>query len=154
MPERIAAQDHSAYPEDAAEDIEGEVTGVGHFGCAGDRRAERSNDGHEARENHGAPAILFIEIMGALEVASPEEERIFTVIQSRACGPADPVANLVAEDSAEHHWDKQPSQGDDAASGKNASRDQEGISGEKKADEETGFNKNDGTDERGAARAD
>src|SRR6266404_170632 len=153
MPERIAAQDHGAYPEDAAEDIESEVSGVGHFGGAGYRGTERPNDGYEASENHGAPAILFVEIMGALEMAFPEEERIFTAIQSRACGPADPVANLVADDSAEHHGDKQPSQWDNAASGKNACGDQEGISGKEKADEETGLDKNDGANQRGATGA-
>ncbi len=32
MPEKIAAQDHGAHPEDAAEDIESEVASVGHSG--------------------------------------------------------------------------------------------------------------------------
>src|SRR5216684_228199 len=149
MPERIAAQDHGAHPENAAEDIESEVTSVRHSGSAGYRRAERSNDGNEAGENHGAPAILFVKIMGALEMAFPKEERIFAAIQCRTGGPADPVADLVADDGAEHHGDKQPSQGDDAAGGKNARGDQQGISGKKKADEETGLNENDGANERG-----
>jgi hypothetical protein len=92
--------------------------------------------------------------MGALEMASPEEERIFAAIQGRARGPADPVANLVSDDSAEHHGDKQPSQGDDATGRKNACGNQKGISGKEKADEETGLNKNDGANERGATSAD
>src|SRR5258708_11525106 len=152
MPKRIAAQDHGAHPEDAAEDIESEETGVGHSGGAGYRRAERSDNGNEARENHRAPAILFVKIMGALEMASPEEERIFAAIQCRACGPADPVADLVSHDRAEHHGDKQPSKGDDAARGKNACGDQEGISGKEKANEETSLNKNDCANERSAPR--
>ena len=75
--------------------------------------------------------------MSALEMASPKKQRIFAAIQSGACRAADPIANLITYDSAEHHRDKQPSQGDDAAGRKNARGDQEGISGKEKADEET-----------------
>jgi hypothetical protein len=92
--------------------------------------------------------------MGPLKVAAAKEERVFAAIQSRAGGPADPIADLVADDSAEHHWDKQPSQGDDAAGRKNTCRYQEGIPRKEKPDEETGLNKNDSANERGAASAD
>src|SRR5258708_28655215 len=102
MPKRIAAQDHGAHPEDAAEDIESEETGVGHSGGAGYRRAERSDNGNEARENHRAPAILFVKIMGALEMASPEEERSFAAIQTRAARPADPAAHHVPHEHRYH----------------------------------------------------
>src|SRR6266566_3579007 len=154
MPERIAAQDHGADPEDAAKNVEEQIAGIRHFRSASYRRAERANDRYKAGEDDGAAAIFFVEVMSALEMASPKKQRIFAAIQSGACRAADPIANLITYDSAEHHRDKQPSQGDDAAGRKNARGDQEGISGKEKADKETGLDKDDGANERGAPRAD
>src|SRR5437879_2776509 len=142
MPERIAAQDHGADPEDAAKNVEEQIAGIRHVRNAGYGRAERANDRYKAGEDDGAAAIFFVEVMSALELASPEEERIFAAIQRRARRAADPIADLIAYDGAQHHGDKQPSQWDDAARRKNARSDQEGISGKEKADEETGLNKN------------
>src|SRR5246127_4961614 len=103
MPEKITAQDHRAHPEDAAEDIENEVAGVGHSGGAGYRRAKRSDDGNEARQDDGPATIFFIEVMGALKMASPEKEGIFAPVQSGTGRAADPIADLVAYDGAQHN---------------------------------------------------
>src|SRR5258708_32859005 len=104
MPEKIAAQDHGAHPEDAAEDIESEVASVGHSGGAGYRRTEGSKDGYKAGENHRADAILFVKNVGALEGASPEKERGFATVQFCARRATEPITNLVPHDRAEHHW--------------------------------------------------
>src|SRR6266852_1242699 len=78
---RVAAENHGADPEDPTKNVKGQVAGVGHLCGAGHGRTEGSNDGNEAGENHGAPAILFVEIMGALEMASTEEKRVFAAVQ-------------------------------------------------------------------------
>src|SRR5208282_2845268 len=50
MPQRVPAQDRSANPADTANNIEEQITRIRHLCGARDRRAERSHDGHEARE--------------------------------------------------------------------------------------------------------
>src|SRR6266481_1176677 len=66
--ERKAAENHSAYPEDTSEDVVAEVSGVGHASGASDGWAKSSNDGSEAREDHGTATVLFIKIMGPLQM--------------------------------------------------------------------------------------
>src|SRR6266851_3484059 len=154
MPEKIADQDHGAHPEDAAEDIESEVASVGHSGGAGYRRTEGSNDGNKAGENHRASAILFVKIVGALEVASPEKERVFATVQCCARRAADPITNLVPHDGAEHHGQEQPLQRDDAGSGEYSCGNKKGIAGKKESYKKSSFDKDDHTDKGRAARAD
>src|SRR5229473_2728793 len=113
---RVAAENHGADPEDPSKNVKGQVAGVGHLCGAGDGWTEGSNDGNKAGEDDGPAAIFFIEIMGALKVASPKEKRVFAAVQGCACRAANPVANLVAHDGAEHDRQEQPLQGDDAGS--------------------------------------
>src|SRR5437016_10821927 len=150
----VAAQNHGPDPEDPAENVESEVTGIGHFCGAGHRRAKRSNDGNEARENDGPAAIFFIEVMGALKVAAPEEEGVFAAVQSRTRRAANPVTDLVAHDGAKHDGQEKPLQREHAGSGKNSGGHQQRITGKKKSYKKTGFDEDDRTDEGRAARAD
>src|SRR5216684_7136074 len=92
--QRVAAENHGADPKNPSANVEGNVAGVGHLCGAGDGGAEGSNDGNEARENNGPAAIFFIKIVGALKMASAEEERVFAAVQSCTRRAANPVANL------------------------------------------------------------
>src|ERR1700740_489125 len=107
MTEQETAGNGRRDPEDTAEDVEEQITSIGHFGCAGDRRAEGTNDGREARENDGAAAIFFIENGTALQVAPPEEERGLAFVESGAGRAANRVAELIADDGA-GNYRKQP----------------------------------------------
>ena len=123
----VAAEDHGADPKNSPTHVKGNVIEVGHPCSAGDGRAKRSNNGNEARENDGPAAIFFIEVMGALKVAAPEEERVFAAVKSRTRRAANPVANLIAYDGAKHDGQEKPLQGDDASSGENSGGYQQGI---------------------------
>src|SRR5712692_10610038 len=152
--QRVAAENHGADPKNPSANVEGNVAGVGHLCGAGDGRAEGSNDGNEARENNGPAAIFFIKIVGALKMASAEEERVFAAVQSCTRRAANPVANLIAHDGAKHDGQEKPLQGDDAGSGENSGGHQQGITGKKKSNKKTGFDEDDEADEGGAAGAD
>lgn len=154
MAERIAAEDHGADPEDAAENIECQVTPVGHVRCACDRRAKRANDGNEARENHGAAAVFFVKIVRALQMAAPEEERIFAPVKRCSRRAPDPVTDLIAHDGAEHHGKEEQLQRNYASGRENAGGDKKGISWKKEADEKPSFDKNDRADKGRATCAD
>jgi hypothetical protein len=69
MSQRVPAQDRSANPANTADNIEEQIARIRHLRGTGDRRAERSHDGHKARENYGPATIFRIEIVSALEVA-------------------------------------------------------------------------------------
>jgi len=87
-------------------------------------------------------------------MALTEEERILAFVQRGSSGATNPVANLVADDGAEHHRQENPSQRDDAGGGKDAGRNEQGIAGEKKTNKEAGFDKNNQADEQGSAGSD
>src|SRR5882724_624868 len=151
--ETVAAKNHGAHPENSAENIEHHVAAVGHAGCASNRWAECSNNGNEARENNRAATVLFVKIVRALQMTTAEEERVLAFVQRRSCGTANPVADLVANDGAEHYGQEQPAEGKKAASSKNSRRDEQGVARKKEADKKTGFDKHDAADERRAAGA-
>ena len=154
MAERITAKDCGSNPEGAANSIEEQIARIRHFCSAGDRWTKRSNDGDEAGENHGPATVFFVEVMGALEMAATEKERILAAVDGSPRGTANPVADLVAGDSAEHDGEEKPLEGDDASVGKDASGDQKRITWKKKPDKEAGFNKDDDANERSSAGTD
>jgi hypothetical protein len=154
MAKRIATKNGGANPKDSAKAIEKQVTRVSHFSGSSDWRAKGSNDRDKARENHGPAAVFFVEVVGALEMAAAEKEGVFTAIESNASGTANPIADLVASDGAKHDRQQKPLEGNDAGVRKDAGGDQKRVAGKKKADEEAGFNKNDGADERSPSGAD
>src|SRR5260370_18358294 len=98
--EEIAPKNHRADPEDSPNHIKGDVAQIRHERGARHRRAERPNDGHEARKNDRAAPTFFIEVMRALKMAAPEKERVLPSIQSTPAGAATPVAHLFADDAA------------------------------------------------------
>src|SRR5205823_1201099 len=103
-----AAEDHRTYPEDAAENIEAQIFGVRHASRACDWRTESTNNGDEAGEDDGAAAVFFIKLVRSLQVATAEEPRIFTFVEGGARGAANPIADLVADDGAEHYGGEEP----------------------------------------------
>jgi len=154
MAERIAAKDRGANPQAAAKKIKKKIAGIGHFCGARDGRTESSNDGDESGKDHSSTAVFLVEIVGTLEMATAEKEGILAAVYGSPRGTADPVADLVAGDSTKHDGPEKPLQGNDASVGEDADSDQKGVARKKKADEEAGFNKDDGANERSAAGAD
>lgn len=154
MAKRITTENRGPNPEDATKSVEKQIARVGHSCGTRDRGTERSNDGNEARENYGPASVFLVENMGALEMAAAEKQGIFAAIKGRASGAANPIADLITYDSAEHHRKQKPLERNDPCVGENARGDQKRITGKKKADKETGFDKDDGADERSASRAD
>src|SRR5260370_3622158 len=109
--QRVAAENHGADPKNPSKNVEGQVAGVRHLCRTGDGRAEGSNDGNEARENDGTAAIFFVEVVGALKMAAPEEERVFAAVESCTCRAANPVADLIAHDGASITGKRSPLRG-------------------------------------------
>ena len=82
--------------------------------------------------------------MRALEVAAPEKDRILTAVQGRSGGPANPIANLIARNSAEHDRKQKPLKRDNACGREDAGSDQQRITWKKKANKKAGFDEDDG----------
>lgn len=151
MAKRVSTKDGRSNPADSSHNIEKQVARIHHFCGASDRRAERTNNRDEAGKNYGSAAISFIEVMGALEVAAAEKERVFSAIERGASRAANPVANLVPSNGAKHDRKQKPLEGNYASGREDARRDEKRITGKKKTDKEAGFDKNDGANERSAS---
>ena len=154
MAERITAKDCGSNPEGAADSIEEHIANIRHFCSAGDRWTKRSNNGDEASENHGAATVFFVEVVGALKVATAKKEGILAAVKGSPGGTANQVTDLVAGDSTKHDGEEEPFEGDNSSVGEDASSDQKRITWKKKPDKEAGFNKDDDANEGSAARTD
>src|ERR1700730_17173304 len=141
--EQGAAENHGADPQDTAENIVSEVGRISHAGGSRYRRAESAHDGNEAGEDDGFAPVLFIKIVGPLQMAAAKEERLLAGVQSGTGGAADPVADLISQNRAKHYRKQQPLQGDYPGGGKNPGSHQQRITGQEKADKKTGFDKYD-----------
>ena len=73
----------------------------------GDRRAERPNNRHKAREYHRPPAVLLIKFVCPLQVAAPEKQGIFASIQRGTSLASDPVSDLISRNGAGHYRQQQ-----------------------------------------------
>lgn len=139
----VPAEDHAAYPEDAAKNVVGEVLRVIHSRGACHRRTEGAHDGNVAREDDGLAAVCFVEIVGAFEMGALEEERVRAIV-NRAAGPAsNGVAELVTGNGAEDGKGKQGPKIQEPRGGKDSGSDEKGIAGEKESNEEASFNEDD-----------
>ena len=87
-------------------------------------------------------------------MAAPEEKRVFAPVKCRSRRAPDPVTNLIAHNRAEHHRRKQPLERDYASGRENSRGDQQGITRKEEADKKSGFDENDGADQRRAAVVD
>ena len=154
MAERITAKNRSANPEDTAKTIKKKIARIRHFCGARDGWTKRSNDGHEARENYCAAPVFFIEVVRSLKVAPAEKEGVFATIKRGASGAANPIANLIARDGAEHDWKQKPLKWNNTCGGEDASSDQQGVTGKKKTYKKARFDEHDGANQRSAAGAD
>src|SRR5215469_3209491 len=151
MAKEITAKDHGSNPEDAAKNIECQISSIRHLRRAGNRRAKGANDRHKTSKNHGSAAIFFVKIMRALQMAAPEEKRIFAPVKRRSRGTPDPVADLVAGNRAKHHRRKQPLERNYARGRENAGGNQQGITGKEKAYKESSLDENNRANQRRAA---
>ena len=69
----ITTHQHAADPQCPTKDVIDEVRGIAHRRSAGDWRTERADDGNEASQNYGPPAIFFVEFMSSLQMAAAEK---------------------------------------------------------------------------------
>ena len=72
-------------------------------------------------------------------MASAKEERVSTFIERRAGTTANPVSELVTNNGAENSRDKKPTKRDHVLARKNAGRDEQGIAGQEKSNEQAGL---------------
>src|SRR5579883_760950 len=79
--QEIARQHQPAAPAAPAHDVEREITRILHFRGTRDRRAERSNNGHEAGEDHRLAAIFLIKRVRSLQMAPLEETGILAMVE-------------------------------------------------------------------------
>src|ERR1700739_129934 len=150
--EEISAQDHGADPENSTEDVAAQVLRVRHPGRPGDWRAKRTHNGDKARENNCSATILFIELVGALQVTTPKKEGVLALVQCRTGASSYPVTHLVATNRAQNSGAEQPFQGEESPGGEDACGYEQRITRKKETREQAGFYKNDGADKSGAPR--
>jgi hypothetical protein len=142
-PQKIAAQDRTAHPYYASENVVNQIAAVGHVGGSGYERGKRAHDRNKSRQDNRLAAILLIKVMSALEMAAPEKQRIFTVIERLPSGAANQVPELVPDDRAKGNEKKQRRYRKMAGARKDACSYEKGIAGQEKAYEKAGLHKND-----------
>jgi hypothetical protein len=92
--------------------------------------------------------------VSALQMAAAEKQRIFATIQRWARRAPNPIAKLVAGNRAEDAGDEQPAKRNYILPRENAGSDKQGIARQKKSNEESCLNKNDGANQAGATPTD
>jgi hypothetical protein len=140
--QRITPHDHAANPQESAEDVKNQISRIAHLRSPGDGRAEGPHNGNKARDDDGLWAVLFVELVRALQVLLLEKARILAAVQTLPRFAADEIAQLVACYGAQARWHEEPGKPDLARSRKHPRRHQKGISGEKKPHEEARLDEN------------
>src|ERR1700675_611538 len=79
--QQIATQNHAADPQDPAKNIVRNISRIRHSRGACYGRTERTDDGHEAREDYRLPAVFFIKRACAMQMTGAKEKRLFTFVQ-------------------------------------------------------------------------
>ncbi len=153
--EKETSQSHTANPKNSADDVEGQEFHVTHFSDAGYGRSKSPYNRHKARKNNGLGTMFLVKGMCFFNVTALKKEGI---IFFKKLGP-DPVADCIAGGIAQNSCDTQESDQIFNPQGlienaQEAGSDQEGIAGQKKADQQTRFGEHNNKENRVSAPAD
>src|SRR5687767_8533552 len=96
--EEVAGEQHGPYPEQAAEDVVEHEVPIPHLGDPRHDRRKRANDWHESRENDRLATMLFVELVGPVQVLLVEEAGVLPGEDAGTGLSPDVVADLVARD--------------------------------------------------------
>src|SRR6188768_1079272 len=141
--EIIAAVYEKRNPQHAAAEAVHDEVEVAHAADARHERCERAYYGHEAREDDSLAAVLFVELLRAVQVRGIEQTRALALEHARADEMADPVVRVVA---AERRHDQQREERvhvHRAGRRHGTGDEQQGIAGQKRRDHQPGLAKDD-----------
>ncbi len=137
--EPVTGQAQGENPEKGAGEIKGEIARIAHLGDAGDEGCEGTDEGHEARHQHGLAAMRLVIGMRDVEALAVEETRVLLAPgQDALAGPApDPVVCIVAEDGGgeQHRDDDVDLECSAAGGGQGTGHEQQRIAGEEGGDD-------------------
>src|SRR5262249_59250265 len=98
--EEVAAEDEQPDPGDSADDVVGDEACIRHAADAGDEGCEGTNDRHEARDDDRLAAVLFVELVRALEILAFQKSDVL-LKDARADQMPNPVVDGVAADGGD-----------------------------------------------------
>src|SRR3990172_2959203 len=94
--EIVPAEYKDCYPDDTAGDVIEYETAVGHTAYACHERREGADYRHEPRDDDGFPSVLFIKLVGAVEVFPVQKPDVFLMKDLRPDKMAYPVIERVS----------------------------------------------------------
>src|SRR5688572_573633 len=150
-PNRITQQGSTENPEDTAEYIVSNECPVIHFRRAGHGRNKSSDDWNKARQNDRLCSIFFIENVCPFYLFGKSD---ITGAQGSACLSTDHISRLIAKNCRKHRKNEQVDNIELTGRGEDARSDQQRVAGEKEAEEQTGFDKDDCGDSRNGSPCD
>ena len=95
----VTEESEDGHPDHPAYDVIAFETPVGHLPNAGHKRRERAYDGNESRQDDGLPAVLFVELMGALQVFLVQEPHVFSAKHFWSNVVSYPVVHCISHNS-------------------------------------------------------
>ena len=145
--QKVTSEQERPDPQHSADDIVCRKLEVIHPGNSGDGWGKGAHDGNKAGQNNRLAAMPVIEFLSLEYMAFAKEKGLLALEQKRAGLAADLKAGQIADNcSSAEHEAKHP----DVDKGirwrfgdKQTSRQQERIPGQKKADQQPGFGKDD-----------
>ncbi|CAI7662541.1 unnamed protein product [Penicillium discolor] len=147
--DEVADHREPEAPDHRSDEVVERVAPPRHVAHAGRDRSERAHDRHEAREDHGEAAEALEERVGALDVLLAEQARFLAFEHRGAALVPDDVAELAPDERREGD-----EQGDDpdvhaedvARVGQQARDDEQRVTGQEEADQQTGLGEDDEAD--------
>ncbi|HXL86499.1 MAG TPA: hypothetical protein VN927_04780 [Gemmatimonadaceae bacterium] len=138
----VANPQHTPHPKDGTEHIVRGKLAESHAAHAGDHGRKRADNRNELRYHDCRAAISFLKFVGADSMLLVEEQAVFPVEDPRTRGAADEITERIAQDCSEREDWSQLVYIQVSARGEQACGDKQGIAGQKKAYQESGFRKN------------
>src|SRR5688572_4160693 len=89
--QEIPGEEHAPDPEQPARHIIEDEAPVLHLADAGHDRGKSPDDRHETRNDDGLATVALVEVLGPVQVALVEQQRILAGKDARAAGPADRI---------------------------------------------------------------
>ena len=136
------------HPNESTDDVVGRELAAAHVGDAGDKRRKGANERHEARQDDGDAAVAFVKVMRLVKRAFVEEAGVFPL---KHLGPevtADGEVALVAQNSRYQQDSHRHRQADQTDAAQSADDEQQRVTRQKRHHHHTGFDKDDGKQQR------
>lgn len=146
--EIVASQGHEPDPPDSAKDVKGSKTDITHLSHSSHEGGKGSNDRNETGQDDRFSPMLCVKLLCSDQMGLSKEEGVFAIEDLGPCFVAKVIPNRISCDRGDREQNVELDDIQDSSACYKTSDKEKRVPRKEKADQKTGFSKDDSKENR------